>query len=91
MADFGSQSEYVPAGQLNASHIGKGIWGPIRYLPNGETNWEGSPFDYGWARITMVTHTSKGTTKVRIRNSGLVDATYQPNASLQITREEFTR
>ncbi len=87
------QSVWVSAGNLTAHDIGKGIWCRLRYKPREE--WPSDPtnlddrFEWFWARITMVTHTSKGVTKVRIRGGGLVDWTYKTDEQVNITLREY--
>lgn len=93
-----AQSVWVKAGNLTAHDIGKGIWCRIRYLPEAqwpvdlpESDNKDLRYEWGWARITMVTHTSKGVTKVRIRGGGLVDWGYTSEEQVNITVAEFTR
>ena len=93
-----AQSVWVKAGNLTAHDIGKGIWCRIRYLPEAqwpvdlpESDDKDLRYEWGWARITMVTHTSKGVTKVRIRGGGLVDWGYPSEQQVNITVAEFTR
>lgn len=93
-----AQSVWKRAGDLTAQDIGKGIWARIRYLPREqwptdlpEADDPAYRYEWGWARITMVTHTSKGVTKVRIRGGGLVDWSYETGERVNLTVEEFTR
>lgn len=91
-----AQTIWVKAGELTAAHVGRGIWCRIRHAPREQWerrdgDWdESTQYVWGWARITMVTHTSKGVTKVRIRGGGLVDWGYDTHQRINVTTEEYT-